>query len=82
MAAESKTFQNVDRAKVNRLRDSIAPYVKLPDADSGSIQSQGIKGSYRYDEPAQTLTLTLDDVPFFIPSAMIWSTIERSLASS
>jgi hypothetical protein len=38
-----------------------------------------MKGRFAYDEAAKTLTLTLDEVPFFIPRGMIWSTIERAL---
>jgi hypothetical protein len=79
MAEETRTFPNIDRAKADNLRSALAPYVQLPDGDTGTIESQGIKGRYAYDAQAQTLTLTLEEVPFFIPRAMIWSTIERAL---
>lgn len=79
MAEESKTFTNIERSQVERLRSQIAAYVQLPPGDSGAIESQGMKGRYEYDEPAKTLTLTLEEVPFFIPRGMIWSTIERVL---
>jgi hypothetical protein len=79
MASESKTYTNIDRAKVNDLRSAISAFVKLPDGDSGTIESQGMKGTFAYDEPARTLTLTIDEVPFFIPRAMVWSNIERVL---
>lgn len=79
MAEESKTYTNVDRAQADKLKAQISAYVQLPPGDSGIIESQGVKGRYAYDEPAQTLTLTLDEVPFFIPRAMIWSTLERAL---
>ena len=79
MSEESKTYSHVTRAQVDRLRDSIRAYVPLPDGDSGTIESNGVKGSFAYDEPARTLTLTISEVPFFIPRAMIWSTIERAL---
>lgn len=79
MSEESKTYHNVDRAQIERLRSAISAYVKLPDGDTGAIESQGMKGRYVYDAQAQTLTLTLDEVPFFIPRGMIWSTIERAL---
>lgn len=81
MAEESKTFSNVDRTKIERLRSAISNFVALPEGDSGAIESQGMKGRYLYDPQAQTLTLTLEEVPFFIPRAMIWSTIERALES-
>jgi hypothetical protein len=79
MAEESKSYNNIDREKFERLRSQIASYVQLPPGDSGAIESQGMRGRYAYDEPSKTLTLTLEEVPFFIPRAMIWSTIERAL---
>ena len=79
MAEETKAYSNVSRAKFNSLRESIRTYVALPDGDAGTISSNGVSGSYAYDEPAQTLTLTVSEAPFFIPRAMIWSTIERAL---
>jgi hypothetical protein len=79
MSEESKTYTNVDRAKIDRLKSQISAYVQLPPGDAGAIESQGVKGRYAYDEATNTLTLTLDEVPFFIPRNMIWSTIERAL---
>jgi hypothetical protein len=79
MADDSKTYTNVSRAQVDKLRAQIASYVTLPAGDSGTIESQGMKGSFAYDEAARTLTLTLEEVPFFIPRGMIWSTIDRAL---
>ncbi len=81
MAAETKTYENVERAQVDNLRSQIAAYVPLSPGDSGTIESQGVKGGFAYDEAAKTLTLTLDEVPFYIPRGMIWSTIERALQS-
>jgi hypothetical protein len=79
MAEESKTYTNVERPQVDRLKSQISAYVQLPPGDTGAIESQGVKGRYAYDEASKTLTLTLDEVPFFIPRGMIWSTIERAL---
>lgn len=81
MAEESKTFHNIERGQAEKLRSQIAAYVTLPPGDNGAIESQGMKGRYAYDESAKTLTLTIDEVPFFVPRAMIWSTIERALQS-
>ncbi len=80
MAAETKTFEGVDRAKVDRLRSSLAAFVTLPDGDRGQISKSGFSGTYEYDEPAQRLTLTIDEAPVFVPRAMVWSTIERALS--
>jgi hypothetical protein len=79
MAEDSKTYTNISRTQVDNLRAQIASYVQLPPGDSGTIESQGMKGSFSYDEAAKTLTLTLHEVPFFIPRGMIWSTIDRTL---
>ena len=79
MAQETKTFTGIERAQVDKLRSQLAAYVQLPEGDSGEISSQGMKGRYAYDETAKTLTLTLEEVPFFVPRGMIWSTIERAL---
>lgn len=81
MSDESKTYTGVSRAQFDKLRKQISAYAPLPPGDSGMIESQGMKGSFTYDEAAQTLTLTLDEVPFFIPRGMIWSTIDRALES-
>ena len=81
MAEESRTFHDIQRAQLEKLRSQLAAYVQLPPGDSGAIESQGMKGRYVYDEPSKTLTLTLEEVPFFVPRAMIWSTIERALTS-
>jgi hypothetical protein len=79
MAEESKTYTNVSRTQLDKLRAQIATYVQLPPGDTGTIESQGMKGRFAYDEAAQALTLTLEEVPFFIPRGMIWSTIDRAL---
>ncbi len=78
---ETKTYSNVSRAQVERLRSAISAYVALPESDNGTIESHGVKGSFSYDEPAQTLTLSISEAPFFVPRAMIWSTIERALGT-
>ena len=82
MADDTKTYSNISRAQVDTLRSAIGAYVPLPSGDSGTIDSQGVKGSFAYDEPAQTLTLIITDAPFFVPRAMIWNTIERTLSPS
>ena len=79
MAEDTKTFSNVSRAQVEKLRSAISAYVTLPPGDAGTLESQGVKGSYAYNETAQTLTLSISEAPFFVPRAMIWSTIERAL---
>ncbi len=79
MASETKTFTRVARSQLDTLRERIAAFVRLPDGDSGAIDAAGMKGSFAYDEPSQTLSITVDEVPFFIPRPTIWSTIERAL---
>jgi len=82
MAEETRTFTGIDRAKMNRLREAIGPYVELPQGDAGTIESRGVKGSFAYDEAAQTLTLTIHEAPFFIPMPMIWNGVQQALSST
>lgn len=81
MAEQTRTFTGIDRSKMNRLREAIGPYVELPQSDSGTIESRGVKGSFAYDEPAQSLTLTIYEAPFFIPTSMIWNGVQQALSS-
>jgi len=82
MAEETRTFSGIDRAKMNRLREGIGPYVDLPPGDSATIESRGVKGSFVYDEAAQTLTITITEAPFFIPMTMIWNGVQQALGST
>lgn len=80
MAAETRTFENVDRAKIDALRSSLSAFVTLPDGDRGEISKSGFSGTFDYDEAGKRLTLTIVDSPVFVPRAMVWSTIERALS--
>jgi len=82
MAEETRTFSGIDRAKMNRLREAIGPYVVLPPGDSATIESRGVKGTFAYDEGAQTLTITIQEAPFFIPMSMIWNGVQQALESA
>ncbi len=79
MAAETRTYENVDRAKLNQLRSSLAAFVSLPETDSGEISKGGFAGAFDYDEKAQRLTLTISESPVLVPRTMVWSMIERAL---
>ena len=79
MAAETRVFENVDRARVDALRSSLAAFVSLPESDRGEISKSGFSGTFDYDENARRLTLTITESPVFVPRAMMWSQIERAL---
>jgi hypothetical protein len=80
MAQETRVFENVDRTKVDHLRSSLAAFVTLPEGDRGELSKSGFSGTFDYDETAQRLSLTISEVPVFVPRAMVWSTIERALS--
>lgn len=80
MAEETRVFENIERAKVDTLRSSLAAFVALPDGDDGEISKSGFAGTFTYDEPAKRLTLIITESPMLVPRAMVWSTIERALA--
>ena len=79
MAVDTRTFENVDRSRVNQLRSSIAMFVALPETDHGEISKSGFAGTFHYDEAGQRLTIVISESPAFVPRAMVWSTIERGL---
>jgi P-type Ca2+ transporter type 2C len=45
--------------------------------DEGTLEFRGVRGSYRYDRAGHTLELCVLERPAFMPSAIIWQTLER-----
>lgn len=65
------------------LRGSLAKFsVPMPPGDTGTIQSNGMTGSFRYDQAAEALELTIENVPIFVPKAMIWKAIDGAVAGA
>lgn len=52
--------------------------VTLPAEDDGTLVYQGITLGYHYD--GATLTLKVQQKPFFVPTSMIWDQVDRWIA--
>lgn len=83
MAAETRTYTGVTRSMFEALRDSMGRFaVPIPPGDAGSISSNGMTGSFRYDERAATLELGIEKTPLFLPRSVIWKAVESAVAGA
>lgn len=53
--------------------------VTLPAEDAGVLSYQGIVLNYNYD--GITLTLSIRQKPFIVPSSMIWDQVDKWIAA-
>ncbi len=79
---EFKEYTGVTRATIDRWRQDAARHgTALPEGDRFTLSKSGVTISADYNEPAQTLKLSIDDKPAFLPPNLIWSIIESTLRS-
>ena len=83
MPAQTRRYDGVSRAIFESLRGSLAKFsVPMPPGDAGTIQSNGMTGSFRYDQTAESLELTIEKAPIFVPKPMIWKAIDSAVAGA
>lgn len=83
MASDGKTYDEVTRQAFDKLRAGLQKaHVALPSGDSGVISSNGLAGSFAYDEAARTLRLTIEKYPMFMPKAMVWGAIDGAIVDA
>jgi hypothetical protein len=79
----SKSFTGVSPQKFAALMGFLKlEGINVPDGNSGTISITSpaeISISFNYDG-TDSLTLTIDNKPFFVAESMIWSKIESGLA--
>ena len=76
----SKEYNGIPRTTIDRWREDAARTgAPLPEGDRFTMAKSGVTISADYDEPSQTLKITIDDKPAFIPDSMVWSIIEATL---
>ena len=75
---DKRTYPGVTRADVNKIRAGIGKFgIKMPDGDDVEIKGPlGVRMGFTYDEPEQTLTLSIINKPGFVSGSQIWSVIE------
>ena len=83
MATEKRTYTGVTRSMFEELRDSMSRFaVPIPPGDQGSISSNGMTGSFSYDERAAILELTIEKTPLFLPRSVIWKAVDGAVAGA
>ncbi|PZR58459.1 MAG: hypothetical protein DLM50_02960 [Candidatus Meridianibacter frigidus] len=83
MASDSRTYRDVTRSTLEKLRAALAQAnVPLPPGESGNISSRGFSGSFQFDAGAQTLQLTIDQSPPLVPKAMVWGAIDKAIGEA
>lgn len=77
---DTRTYSPVTRADVDRIRNGIGKFgIKMPEGDDVEIKGPiGVRMNFQYDEPDQTLTLSILNKPGFISASQIWSVIEMT----
>lgn len=77
---DTKSYKGITRADVNQIRSELGKYgVAIPDGDDVDVRGPlGVKMHVAYDEPNQTLNLTITDRPGYISEGQIWKVIEMS----
>ena len=83
MAIDAKTYDGVTRAAFEKLRAGLEKRnIPLPPGDSGTISSSGLTGSFRFDEGAATLELTVEKYPLLLPKKMVWAGIDGAMVQA
>ncbi|MFN2527452.1 MAG: hypothetical protein ABR584_01885 [Candidatus Baltobacteraceae bacterium] len=83
MASDRRVYENVNRQALTKLRGGLErAHVALPAGDQGEIASNGLIGSFGYDEATSTLVLTIEKYPMFIPKGIIWKAIDGAIADA
>ena len=65
---------------MNKIRKEIGKFgITMPEGDDVDINGPlGVKMHLNYDEPAETLSLSVIDKPVFVPESQIWNVIEKT----
>ena len=77
---DKRTYSGVTRSDVDRIRGGIGKFgIKMPEGDDVEIKGPlGVKMGFLYDEPKQSLTLSIINKPGFVSDSQIWSVIEMT----
>jgi Ca2+-transporting ATPase len=73
---DCRTFA-VEPLLFDRLREELETRGFTASDDEGTLEFRGVRGSYRYDRGMHTLELCVLERPAFMPSAIIWQTLDR-----
>lgn len=81
--ADTQTFQNVDAAKWQRIKDALIAKANITiTSDAGEAEAKGIDIAWEYNPIALTLVVTLEKHPFLEPASLIDKEIAEAIASA
>jgi len=77
---DKRTYSGVTRADVDKIRGGIGKFgIKMPEGDDVEVKGPlGVKMRLEFNEPDQTLRLSILNKPGFISASQIWSVIEMT----
>lgn len=80
---DTKSYSPVTRDDVDKIRRELGKFgITVPDGDDVEISGPlGVKMQVTYDEPAQSLALTILNKPSFVSEGQIWKVIESTAMS-
>jgi hypothetical protein len=77
---DTKSYKGVTRDDVDKIRTELGKYgITIPQGDDVEVKGPlGVKMHVVYEEPNETLNLTITNKPGYISEAQIWKVIESS----
>jgi len=75
---DNQSYTGITRAGVIQLRSDLAKYgISIPEGDDVEVKGPlGVKMHVLYDEPNETLNLTITDKPGYVTESQIWKVVE------
>jgi hypothetical protein len=74
------SYSNVNRAEIMELRKDIEAHGLIPPTgDIGTMHTHGVEIGFHYDESAQTLTLCINQKPFYVRESQVWDVLDPTI---
>jgi len=75
---DQKTYTGIRRADVDKIRGELGKYgITIPEGDDVEVKGPlGVKMRVIYDEPNESLNLTILEKPGYVTEGQIWKVVE------
>ena len=75
---DQKTYTGIRRADVDKIRGELGKYgITIPEGDDVEVKGPlGVKMRVIYDEPNESLNLTILEKPDYVTEGQIWKVVE------
>jgi hypothetical protein len=79
---DCKKYGGINRSELAHLRKDLASEgIVVPEGDDVEVQGPfGVKLQATYDEPKETLKISITKKPFYIPESEIWKIVDAGTA--